>query len=310
MAETSGISWTDATFNPVVGCTKVSAGCAHCYAERDFDKRRGFAKWGPHGTRVLTSAANWLKPVRWNEKQLDYKADNAKYRIIDANPFRVFTGSLCDVMETWDGPITNRSGEVVFFCPNGCIDGASASLSIESFVCLFCGSRMLPMTYDDVRKRLFKLISETNALTWLMLTKRIFNVPKYWPKREDGSPVKFGNVQLGTSIENQETLGRAGYLINCTPYAERLFVSAEPLLGPLTLGYWAKSRAIDWVIVGAESGPDRRPMELSWARSLRDECLENGIAFFMKQLAIDGQVTADVNKFPKDLRIQQFPGGR
>lgn len=92
MGETTKINWCHSTFNPWVGCTKVAAGCANCYAERDFDKRRHFATWGPHGTRVLTSEENWRKPMKWNRE-----AEQTGLRK------RVFCASLADVFEEWDG---------------------------------------------------------------------------------------------------------------------------------------------------------------------------------------------------------------
>lgn len=88
MAENSAIEWTDHTFNPWIGCTKVSDGCKHCYAETLMDKRYGKVKWGPQGARVRTSKANWDKPRRWNEQ--------AKK---EGRRFRVFCASLADVFE-------------------------------------------------------------------------------------------------------------------------------------------------------------------------------------------------------------------
>ena len=88
MAENSNIEWTHHTHNPWVGCSKVSPGCKHCYAERDMDKRRGFAKWGDQGTRVVTSESNWRKPLAWDRKA---KAAGERHR--------VFCASLADVFE-------------------------------------------------------------------------------------------------------------------------------------------------------------------------------------------------------------------
>lgn len=67
MAEKTGIAWTNSTFNPFIGCTKVSPGCANCYAERQNNHRK-WAVWGLKGTRVRTSASNWQKPLAWNRK--------------------------------------------------------------------------------------------------------------------------------------------------------------------------------------------------------------------------------------------------
>lgn len=115
MAETK-IEWADFTFNPWMGCQKVSPACEHCYAERDFDHRYKKVKWGPNGTRVVTSDANWRKPLGWNkvaaaEQQIDLgvadlikqqgRTDLAKDEAMLRNTRpRVFCASLADVFES------------------------------------------------------------------------------------------------------------------------------------------------------------------------------------------------------------------
>lgn len=86
--ENSKIEWTTHTFNPWIGCTKVSDGCKHCYAEAMMDRRYGKVKWGPQGERQRTSSDNWGKPVRWNKRAA---AEGRRYR--------VFCASLADVFE-------------------------------------------------------------------------------------------------------------------------------------------------------------------------------------------------------------------
>jgi len=88
MAENSEISWTDHTFNPWLGCTRVSDGCKNCYAETLMDKRFGKVQWGPQGTRQRTSGANWKKPLAWDREA---KKEGRRYR--------VFCASLADVFE-------------------------------------------------------------------------------------------------------------------------------------------------------------------------------------------------------------------
>lgn len=88
MGKDSKIEWTDHTFNPWLGCQKVSAGCRYCYAEALMDSRFGRVKWGPDGTRVRTSAEYWKQPIRW-----DREADQTGIRR------RVFCASLADVFE-------------------------------------------------------------------------------------------------------------------------------------------------------------------------------------------------------------------
>lgn len=92
------------------------------------------------------------------------------------------------------------------------------------------------------------------------------------------------NVWLGVSVENQETADRRIPCLLDTPAAVR-FVSAEPLLGPVVLPV-----GLNWVIAGCESGAHRRPMNIEWARNLRDQCQAAGAPFFLKQMVIAGKV--------------------
>jgi protein gp37 len=87
--ENSNISWTDNTFNPWLGCSKVSPGCANCYAEQLMDVRFGHVRWGPGNDRKRTSADTWRQPIRWN-KQAAQRGTRIK----------VFCASLADVFDT------------------------------------------------------------------------------------------------------------------------------------------------------------------------------------------------------------------
>lgn len=143
----------------------------------------------------------------------------------------------------------------------------------------------------DARARLFNLILDTPNLDWLLLTKRPENimdmVPADW---RNGFPE---NVWIGTSVENQEQANKRIPALLDVPASVR-FLSCEPLLsavdleeagaiesaGPAWAGY---NSHIDWVIAGGESGHGARPMYPQWARSLRDQCVDAGVAFFFKQ---------------------------
>jgi protein gp37 len=244
MAENSGIKWTDNTFNPWMGCTKVSPGCTHCYAETFARNRMGKpGLWGANGQRQVTSDENWRKPLRW-----DRLAGQQGVRT------RVFCASLCDVFE--DHPVA-----------------------------------------EGTRPRLWDLIRRTLNLDWQLLTKRADRIATCLPADwGDGWP----NVWLGVSVENREHgIPRIAHL-RAIPARVR-FLSVEPLLedlGPVDLA------GIDWVIVGGESGPKRRPMDHQWARHLRDQCRTAGVAFFFKQSSafkpgqgdrLDGRV---IREFP------------
>jgi len=279
LAENSTIEWTDHTFNPWIGCTKVSPACKNCYAERDFDHRFGKAKWGPNGTRVITSDANWKAPLVWDRAA---KADGVRRK--------VFCASLADVYEDWQGPILSSGGTIM---------GKDYRASV--------GNRL---TMQDVRRRLFDLIDVTPNLDYLLLTKRPENILSMWDDMPRGFPHKRrDNVWLGTSVENQEWAEkRIPELLRCRELSPVLFLSCEPLVGPLDLtritagfnvsldalrgevasnlsGYLVDDNhpAIDWVITGGESGLKARPCDPEWFRSLRDQCDAAGVPFHFKQ---------------------------
>lgn len=97
----SAIEWTDHTFNPWIGCTKVSPGCDHCYAEQRMDKRLHTVNWGPGQPRKRTSAANWREPVKWNNAHAEFYAQHARRQ-------RVFCASLADVFDNEVDPQWRR----------------------------------------------------------------------------------------------------------------------------------------------------------------------------------------------------------
>ena len=163
---------------------------------------------------------------------------------------------------------------------------------------------------DGQRIRLRTLIRQTSSLDWLLLTKRPENFSK-----PEFAQFDIQNIWGMTTVESEDYLWRADQLLSA-PFALR-GLSMEPLLGRVNIepyicpdhrdGTAAELPKIHWVIVGAESGSGARPMQDDWARNIRDRCQEAGVAFFMKQMLVDGKLTKDVTKFPADLQIQQFP---
>lgn len=242
MAENSKIEWTDHTFNPWVGCEKISPACDHCYAE-GWAKRTGQAAlWS--GQRRRTAPANWRQPLKW-----DAEAERSGVRR------KVFCASLADVFDN-----------------------------------------QVPAEW---RRDLFELIRLTPFLDWLLLTKRPQNIEKM-VKCDDVLGKLPDNVWLGSTAENHDELQRRrGHLLNVA--ASIHFLSCEPLLSKLWLPaqdtYW---HPLDWVICGGESGGNARMMDPAWARHLRDECKELGVAFFMKQMTRKAPI-------PEDLMVRQFP---
>lgn len=257
MSANSNIEWTDHTFNPWTGCTKISLGCDGCYAEA-WSKRAGakVGKWGPGAPRVRTTPQNWNLPLRWNAQADAFMAQHGRRQ-------RVFCASLADVFDNAVDPAW--------------------------------------------RADLFALILATPALDWLLLTKRIGNVLSMLPEHVIGGELP-SNVWLGATIVNQAEADRDIPKLLAVNARVR-FLSMEPLLGPVELGlqcenwsddigmdpetgaydccracdYTGIGNAIDWVIVGGESGPGARPMHPDWARSLRDQCQAAGVPFLFKQ---------------------------
>ena len=171
----------------------------------------------------------------------------------------------------------------------------------------------------EARERMWELFRASPYLTWQILTKRPENFLRFLPS--DWSNTGYANVWLGVTAENQVEADERISILRKTP-ARLRFVSFEPLLEEVH----ADLIDIHWAIVGGESGGKARPFDLSWARSIQNQCTEAGTAFFCKQLGAkpvensarfvtrylkDGG-KRDVNgtlmkNFPEDLRVQCWP---
>lgn len=265
----SAIEWTDHTFNPWEGCTKVSPGCLHCYAEARNVRFAGGANWGKGAPRRRTSIQNWHQPRSWNRLQ---ETSGAVHHGA-ARP-RVFCASLADWLDD--------------------------EVPIEWLA------------------DLLRLIHETPNLDWLLLSKR----PQNWDKRVGAACSRMSplgpyaatkrwlfewlgglerenhrtpsNVWIGTTVEDQARADERIPILCGIPARVR-FLSCEPLLEDVLLGlrgilpntiaptYTPVYERIHWVIAGGESGRGARPMLPQWARSLRDQCAEEDVAFHFKQ---------------------------
>lgn len=242
----SKIAWTDHTFNPWRGCTKVSPGCKNCYAETMSARNpKVLGEWGPNGTRVLASRQKWSEPFAWNREAVKQGVR-----------FRVFCASLADVFEDYDKPMVNAQGNVV------------RTVNVP-----FASGFML----DDARKLLWELIAATPNLDWQLLTKRPDNIGRMMPHGD------WPNVWLGTSVESDEYLWRVDLLIDTPQKVPVRFISYEPALGPIA--HATNLAGIQWLIYGGESGPGWRPEDKQWARDVEELCKSTGTAFFHKQSA-------------------------
>jgi protein gp37 len=164
-------------------------------------------------------------------------------------------------------------------------------------------------TVNQERVKLFALIDQTPNLDWLLLTKRPENIKRLWPFGWYDDRFTWPNIWLGTTVENQEYADKRIPHLLSVPAKVR-FLSCEPLLGALNLnsylntkfwdlGCYAYHDKIDWVICGGESGHGARPMHPDWARSLRDQCVNAGVAYHFKQWgewSINPQLNADYGR--------------
>jgi len=284
MGADSKIEWTHHTFNPWRGCTKVSEGCANCYADRESKRNPGvLGIWGDAGTRVVASETMWREPVKWNKNAAEAGGRH-----------RVFCASFADVFEDWRDPMLAGDGEALHICDECGLWRTMANICHGP-------NAHFPLRMCDVRRRLFNLIDATPNLDWLLLTKRPQNIQgmmrPYFPGGYIAEAAELNqegprpNVWLGVSVENQATADERIPELLKIPAAVR-FLSCEPLLGPVSLSPYVNAAGgvtashgidCDWVIAGGESGPNARPCHPDWVRSLRDQCQAAGVPFFFKQ---------------------------
>jgi protein gp37 len=247
MSIASKIEWTEATWNPVTGCRKVSEGCDNCYAETFAERWRGIPGHPfEQGFDVRLWPERLTLPLRWRK------------------PRKVFVNSMSDLF----------------------IDDVGDEFVAQVFAVMVAAPQH---TYQVLTKRhgRMRALLSSDAF-WLAVAAelgRLWNVTPPAPLR--GVPPW---IWIGVSTESQRWADVRIPALLATPAAVR-FISAEPLLGPILLDpSWlgqvrsAGQGRLDWVIVGGESGPRHRPMDMDWVRSLRDQCLASRTAFFFKQV--------------------------
>lgn len=259
MADHSTIEWTDATWNPITGCSILSPGCTHCYAMklagtrlRNHPSRAGL-------TTKTKAGPVWNGKVRFNEEWLTQPLVWRKPKMV----FVCAHGDLFheDVPDEW----IDRVFAVMALAPQ------------HSFQVLTKRPERMRRYISECSRLLGRQSEIRAAISAVAGGRDAPGVTDAW-LRVSGGPSEWKplvNVWLGVSAEDQPRYDqRAGYL-RATPAAVRFF-SMEPLLGPIIAPWLA-----DLVILGGENGS--RPMHPDWARSLRDQCEDAGVPFFFKQ---------------------------
>lgn len=248
MSDKTGIEWTDATWNPVTGCTKVSQGCKHCYAERDWGRLQHLPAYaGRAFTDVRTHADRLDQPLRWRR------------------PRRIFVNSMSDL-----------------FHPDVSVEFIDKVFAVMA-LCPQHTFQVLTKRPERMKAYVSNLALRTELVG--IEAEVIGGIDRHKEGLQQRWPLPLQNVWLGVSVEDQAAADERIPLLLDTPAAMR-WISAEPLLASINLaehGLHGGPGQLDWVVVGGESGPKARPMHPAWARSLRDQCAAAGVPFLFKQ---------------------------
>lgn len=255
MADKTGISWTNATWNPMTGCTKVSQGCKHCYAERDWKRLsanpRAIKYYGRSFTDVACHEDVLDQPIRWKK------------------PRMIFVNSMSDLFHE--------------SIPDDFIDKVFAVMALaEHHIFQILTKRPERMRdYLNTPERM-DIIGNKSIPA---IRSDCFGILE-WP---------LPNVWIGVSAENQETANaRIPFLmdtqaavrwISAEPLLGPIDFEDVPIgmNGPLRPYSETKAPKVDWVVVGGESGPDARPMHYDWVNSIQTQCIQANVPFFFKQ---------------------------
>lgn len=318
MAEHSTIEWTDATWNPITGCSVVSPGCTNCYAMslagtrlKHHASRKGLtrpSKAGPvWNGEVRLNEASLTDPIRWKRPRKIFvcaHGDLFHESVPDAwidmvfgvmasalrHTFQVLTKRPARMREYLLGLQREAPERLRHYIDVTMAPGRAARQALDPPM-----SEPAPPT-PELRALYDRATAALRARSFLLDDNKTsgVNLPEYhwrqWP---------LPNVWLGVSAEDQRRADERVPDLLATPAAVR-FVSAEPLLGPidfmtisrpspfgsmsaLPCGEEGQGASLDWIIVGGESGPGARPMHPAWARSIRDQCAAAGVAFHFKQ---------------------------
>jgi protein gp37 len=279
MADRSAIEWTDATWNPTRGCSRVSPGCGGpghaggCYAE-GVAARFSNPGFPYHGfAERKRTGSKWTGKVALIDHMLTVPLGWTK-------PRRIFVNSMSDLFHE---ALSDDAIDKVF--------AVMALCSQHTFQVL---------TKRPMRMRDYFSCSTSDICERIIFAASCLGHPHCFTAADLWTLWPLPNVWLGTSVEDQERADERIPLLLETPAAVR-FLSCEPLLGPLEISPWLNTMvesvdipgypawtrgflpAIDWVICGGESGPRARPMHPDWARGLRDQCDFARIPFFFKQ---------------------------
>ena len=271
MAEQSGISWTDATFNPWIGCTKVGPGCDNCYAEALMDKRWQRVTWGTGRPRLATSERNWKLPLLWEKEHEAFALAHGRRR-------RVFCASLADVFDNEVDPawrvelmrlitrtphldwmvLTKRIGNAAAMLEAACqgVDGVGWQRNPLANVWL--GATVV--NQEEADRDIPKLLATPARVRFLSIEPMLGPVNLQYQLHVANTAKGWVKLPWFDSSDGRSAGG-----------------GAPKYIGPSVPD-------VDWVIVGGESGVKARPFHVDWARSIVKQCQAAGVPVHVKQL--------------------------
>lgn len=265
MGDKTGIEWTDATWNAVRGCTRVSEGCRNCYAETVAHR---FSGEGQPYEGLVNDKGRWNGQVKFVREHL---LDPLRWK----RPRKVFVNSMSDVFhEGFSFEQIAAQWAVMCAAPHHTFQVLTKrpERMVEFFKWLLADADWTS-----------ELLMESLETALGIEGERTPQMERLLYGRPWAPPHAAAHIMLGVSVENQAAADERlpALLWTRAQIVSPLFLSCEPLLGAVDLGAYAK--ILDWVIVGGESGAHARPMAPEWARSLRDQCAAAQVPFFFKQ---------------------------
>lgn len=337
MSAKTKIEWTDRTWNPLRGCSRVSEGCRNCYAQSVAYRfsgaglpYEGLAKKGADGKPVWTNKITLLgdkltEPMHWKEPQ------------------RIFVNSMSDLFHP-DVPFAfiDKVFAVMALCPQ------------HTFQVLTKRPERMAeyLNDDDLNDRLGMALGNMLDGDWIWNAGKRFRpriekmIGAFLGEDENepmvANPTPLKNLWVGTSVESQATADERIPDLVCCPAAIR-FISYEPALIGVNftcIGEWdcnvlhgwkpkvgeeyTNTGAVDWIIVGGESGKDARPFDVAWAYDTLNQCKQAGVPCFVKQfgakayykknpIVLKDKHGADWEEWPEvfnDLKVREFPNAQ
>lgn len=272
------IAWTDYTWNPITGCSKISEGCKNCYAED------------------MMSRFNWSPEIQFHPERLEEPLHRKK-------PAKIFVCSMGDLFHE----------DVPVYCQHKVYEIIADDRSVRHIFQILTkrpenmqqfhhdnvvgplSNLWLGVTAENQRwtdERIPKLLQIPAAVRFVSLEPLLeeVNISQWMP------PFENCDHYAGGCTRPENVFAETG-----NPRSRSGIVSCKPEY--CVFG----RRGLDWVIVGAESGPGRRECKIEWVRSIVQQCSDAAVPCFVKQIEINGKISYDMNEWPEDLRVRKFP---